>query len=204
MSNWQIEGQYFETCNCDFLCPCISSNLAARPTEGDCKVALAFKVDHGSKDGVSLDGVSFIVVMYAPGPMGDGNITVGLIIDDAASSEQADAIAAIASGQAGGPMAALAPLVGNVAGIERRPVRIQRQGMQYSVSAGELVTQSCEGVPSPVHEGEPLYIDNTLHPSNARLALAKANAASIHAFGIDFDNNSGSKNGHFAPFSWAA
>jgi hypothetical protein len=204
MSNWQIEGQYFETCNCDFLCPCISSNLAARPTEGDCKVALAFKVDHGSKDGVSLDGVSFIVVMYAPGPMGDGNITVGLIIDDAASSEQADAIAAIASGQAGGPMAALAPLVGNVAGIERRPVRIQRQGMQYSVSSGELDTQSCEWVPSPVHEGEPLYIDNTLHPSKARLALAKANAASIHAFGIDFDNNSGSKNGHFAPFSWAA
>ena len=37
MSSWQITGQYMETCNCTFLCPCISSNLAARPTEGDCK-----------------------------------------------------------------------------------------------------------------------------------------------------------------------
>ena len=31
---WAINGEYFETCNCDFLCPCITSNLAATPTEG--------------------------------------------------------------------------------------------------------------------------------------------------------------------------
>ena len=27
---WQIEGEYIETCNCSFICPCIASNLAAR------------------------------------------------------------------------------------------------------------------------------------------------------------------------------
>src|SRR5256885_1473898 len=31
---WQIRGEYFETCSCDFLCPCPTSNLTARPTQG--------------------------------------------------------------------------------------------------------------------------------------------------------------------------
>lgn len=35
MSDWQIGGQYFETCNCNLVCPCIVSNLAAQPTDGD-------------------------------------------------------------------------------------------------------------------------------------------------------------------------
>ena len=36
MATWQISGEYMETCNCTMLCPCITSNLAATPTEGDC------------------------------------------------------------------------------------------------------------------------------------------------------------------------
>jgi hypothetical protein len=70
MADWRIDGQYMETCNCNFLCPCITSNLAARPTEGDCKAAIAMKIDKGSKDGVDLQGVSFVVLMRAPGADG--------------------------------------------------------------------------------------------------------------------------------------
>ncbi len=58
MADWHIEGEYMETCNCAFLCPCITSNLAAEPTEGDCKAALALRVDRGEKDGVKLDGTA--------------------------------------------------------------------------------------------------------------------------------------------------
>ena len=47
---WNIEGQYVETCNCAFLCPCITSNLSAQPTEGDCKAAIAMRIDSGEKD----------------------------------------------------------------------------------------------------------------------------------------------------------
>ena len=117
MENWRLDGEYMETCNCNFLCPCITSNLTGQPSEGDCKAAIAMRVDKGEKDGVALDGLSFMVLMHSPGAMAEGNITVGLIIDDSASDQQADAISAIATGSAGGPMAALAPLVGQVAGI---------------------------------------------------------------------------------------
>jgi hypothetical protein len=202
MAGWHIEGQYMETCNCDFLCPCIGSNLAAVPTEGDCKAAIAMRIDTGEKDGVDLSGVKFIVLMHAPGAMGDGNMTVGLIVDDGASDAQTEAIGAIATGADGGPMAALAPLVAEVAGVEKRPISFEGAGMTYAVKAGELIDQALEGVPSLSKEGEPIYLDNTAHPVSAKLALAKATKSSFHAFGIDWDDASGTRNGHFAPFAW--
>lgn len=203
MAGWRIEGQYMETCNCTYLCPCISSNLAARPTEGDCKVAIAMRIDKGTKDGVKLDGLSFIVLLHSPKAMGEGNFTVGLIVDERANEKQAEAISAIATGAAGGPMAALGPLVGRVAGVEKRPITFEIDGLKRTVKAGELINQACEGVPGPARAGEPIYLENTGHPVNAKIALAKAIRSTMHAFGINWDDASGSRNGHFAPFSWA-
>lgn len=100
-------------------------------------------------------------------------------------------------------MAQLAPLVGRMAGVEKRPIRFERDGMKYSVTAGELIDQSIEGVPGPVQAGEPIYLENTCHPVSAKLALAKAVRSKFHAFGIDWDDSSGTRNGHFAPFAWA-
>jgi hypothetical protein len=203
MSAWNISGQYMETCNCTMLCPCIVSNLTARPTQGDCKAAVALRIDKGAKDGVKLDGLSFVIMMQSPGAMGEGNITVGLIVDDAASEQQVEAISAIATGAAGGPMAALAPLVGRIAGVERRPIRFEADGLSRSLRAGELVDQACEGVASAANAQEAICVDNTAHPVNSRLSIAKATRSSFHAFGIDWDDSSGTRNGHFAPFAWA-
>ena len=203
MANWNVSGEYMETCNCAFLCPCITSNLAAEPTEGDCKAALALRIDKGEKDGVGLDGLSFIVLMHSPGAMGKGDITVGLIVDERASEPQLDAIKAIATGSAGGPMAMLAPLVGRVAGVERRPIRFDIDGLTRTVQAGELVDQACEGIPSMATHGEAVGVDNTAHPVNSRLSLAKATRSKMHAFGIDWDDTTGTRNGHFAPFAWS-
>jgi hypothetical protein len=202
MAGWHIEGQYMETCNCTFICPCIGSNLTAMPTEGDCKAAIALRVDKGEKDGVKLDGLAFVVLMRSPGAMADGNIKVGLIVDDKADEAQTEAIGAIATGAAGGPMAALGPLVTEMAGIETRPVSFETDGMHYAVKAGELIDQSLDGVPSASKAGEPIYIDNTCHPVSAKLALANAKHSSFHAFGIDWDDASGTRNGHFARFAW--
>jgi hypothetical protein len=184
MAGWRIEGQYFETCNCSFVCPCIGSNLAASPTEGDCKAAITMRIDKGQKDGVNLDGLSFIVLLHSPKAMIEGNITVGLIIDERATDKQAEAIGAIASGSAGGPMAALAPLVGRIAGIEKRPIKFEQSGMRYAVTAGELIDQSLEGVPGLARPGEPIYLDNTCHPVNAKLALAKAHHSKFPLHGM--------------------
>ena len=203
MAGWRIEGQYMESCNCTFLCPCIGSNLTAAPSEGDCKAALALRIDKGQKDGVKLDGVTFIVLLHSPGAMAEGNMTVGLIVDERASDAQVKAIADIATGAAGGPMAALAPLVGKVAGVEKRPIRFETDGLKFSVKAGELIDQAIEAVPGPARPGEPIYLDNTCHPVNTKIALAKATRSRFDAFGIRWNDSSGTRNGHFAPFAWA-
>jgi hypothetical protein len=203
MAGWKIEGDYMETCNCTFLCPCITSNLAAVPTEGDCKAVIAMKIDKGEKDGVKLDGLSFMVVLHSPGAMIDGNMKVGLIVDEKANDEQTAAIAAIATGEAGGPMAHLAPLVSEVAGIEKRPIDFSANGMNYSSRAGDLVDQEIDGVPSMADDAKAVSIDNTGHPVNPRLSLARAVRSMFNAFGIKWTDDTGTRNGHFAPFSWS-
>jgi hypothetical protein len=199
---WQITGDYFETCSCDFLCPCIPSNLAGTPTKGWCNFAMVFHIEKGNSDGLALDDLSFAVIGHTPEVMGKGNWSVGLIIDDRASEQQKNAITTIASGQAGGRPAILTSVVGKLLGVESRSIQYKKNGLNRSVSIPKLLDQACEGVGSAANPAEPLHIDNTVHPANSRLALAKATASHLHAFGLDWDDTSGNNNAHFAPFNW--
>src|SRR6476661_7951504 len=133
--SWQASGQYYETCSCDFVCPCLPGGLAVAPTKGSCTFAMAFEVGRGTYGTVSLDGLGFIVLGFTPGAMGKGDWSVELIADERASTEQREAITAIASGAAGGPMAALSGLIGKFLGVESAPIKFERAGVNWSVSA---------------------------------------------------------------------
>lgn len=202
-TNWQVNGQYFETCSCDYLCPCLSTNLAGKPTKGSCTVAMAFHIDQGMYGNLNLNGLNFAVIAYTPGPMGEGNWSVGVVTDDRATPEQQNALVAMASGQGGGPMAALGPLVSTFLGVESKPINFSNGPMSASVSIPGILEQGVEGTPSPVKQGEAIYFDNTLHPANARLALGKSTGSHLHGFGLNWDDTTGNNNGHFAPFNWA-
>src|SRR3981081_698720 len=115
-SSWQVSGQSYETCSCDFVCPCVPGQMMVKPTKESCTFAMAFQIERGTFGAVSLDGLGFIVLGFTPEAMGKGNWSVGIIADARASTEQRGAIAAIASGAAGGPLAALSGLVGTVLG----------------------------------------------------------------------------------------
>ena len=200
---WQISGEYFEACSCDSVCPCPTSGLAARPTKGSCDAGLVFRVDRGRYGGTALDGLVFAVLLHTPGPMIEGNWTVGLVLDERASAEQREALTTIASGQGGGPMAAVGPLVGRFAGAEAKPIRIESSGMRRAVSIPGVLDIAIEGIPG-ANQSEPIYFDNVGHPAASRLALAKASRGHMHAFGIDWDDTTGKVNGHFAPFAWSS
>jgi hypothetical protein len=199
---WQITGEYFEACSCDSVCPCPTSGLAAQPTKGSCDAGLVFQVDRGQYGTTKLDGLSFAVLLHTPGPMIQGNWTVGVVVDERATGDQRDALTQIASGQAGGPMGALGPLVGSFAGSEAKPIRIEKSGMKRSVSIPGMLDVSVTGI-AGANQNEPIYFDNVGHPAASRLALAKATRGHMHAFGINWDDDSGRNNGHFAPFAWS-
>src|SRR5262249_58828847 len=144
-TSWQLSGDYCETCSCDFLCPCLPSNLAAQPTKGSCYFAFVFHIDQGRYGSLILDGLSFAVVGLAPTVMSQGNWSVGLILDERATAEQQQAITVIASGQAGGPMAPLAGFIGTFLGREEQPIRYLGSSVQRSVTIPGVLEQAVHG-----------------------------------------------------------
>ncbi len=202
-TSWQVSGQYYETCSCDFICPCIPGQLAVEPSKGTCTFAMAFQIERGNYDNASLDGLGFIVLGLTPEAMGKGNWSVGLVVDDRASAEQKEAITAIASGAAGGPMAALSGLIGTLLGVESAPISFDRSGGKWSVKGSTLVDMAAEAAMGIAPDStEPLHLDNTGHPAADRVALARASKSHVHALGLSWDDTSGKNNGQYAPFSW--
>jgi hypothetical protein len=200
---WNISGQYVETCSCDFVCPCILGQMAVRPSKGSCTFAMAMQVERGSFGDVPLNGLTFIVLGMTPEEMGKGNWSIGLVIDERATGAQRDAITAIVSGAAGGPMAPLSGLIGKFLGAEQAPIRIERDGRTFTVTAGKLVDMAGEGAMGiDPNSTEPMYLENTGHPVSSRLAVAHASKSHIHALGLTWDDASGKNNAHYAPFSW--
>ena len=200
---WKVSGQYYETCNCDFICPCLPGQMAVSPSKGSCNFAMAFRVDRGSYGAVSLDGLGFIVLGFTPEAMVKGNWSVGLITDERANVEQRDAITAIASGAAGGPMSALSGLIGTFLGVESAPIRFDSKGAKWSVTASSLLDMAAEGAMGINPEAtEPLHLDNTGHPAADRFALAHASKSHVNALGLAWDDVTGKNNGQYAPFSW--
>jgi hypothetical protein len=201
--SWTASGQYYETCSCDFVCPCILGQMAVNPTKGSCTFAMAFQIERGKYGTVSLDGLGFIVLGLTPEAMGKGNWSVGVIADERASAEQREAIAAIASGSGGGPMAALGGLVGTFLGVESAPIRFERSGARWSVTAANLVDMGAEAAMGvDPNATEPLHLDNTGHPAANRVALAHALKSHVDALGLRWKDTSGKNNGQYAPFNW--
>jgi hypothetical protein len=118
---------------------------------------MVFHIDSGKYDTTSLDGLNFAIIAHTPDIMGKGDWSVGLITDERATSEQQQALTAIASGQAGGPAANLAPLLGQFLGAEAKPIQFQKNAMSCSVSIPGILDQACEGVPSALDASQPLY-----------------------------------------------
>jgi len=201
-TSWQISGQYAETCSCDFICPCLPGHLAVKPTKGSCTFAMAFHVDQGNYGAERLDGISFVIVGRTPEEMGKGNWDVGVIVDERASAAQQEALVAICSGQAGGPMAALSGLVGQFHGTQPAPIQVAGTDGRWSTSAGQFLNQSMQAVNGMA--GQPLFLENTGHPAADRFGLAKAESSHLHVFGLNWDDDSGQNNAQYAPFHWEA
>ena len=99
--SWSIRGDYFETCSCTVVCPCLISAappLTSMPTEGTCDAGFAFHIDQGTFGDVPLDGLNVGLVAHVPGPMIEGNWTVALYLDERADPRQHEALQAIFSG----------------------------------------------------------------------------------------------------------
>lgn len=197
---WSISGTYFETCSCDAVCPCtVSFDFGA--THDYCRATLVFNVAEGEVDGVDVSGVSVVTVIDTPKVMTEGNWKLGLVIDERASDEQAEKLGAVFGGQVGGPMGGVAPLVGEVAGVERLRVDVTEDGLTHSVKIGDAVDfEVRDVVPFGSEDGVPARLTGILHPAGTELTIAQATRSSINIFGIAYDGDSAFSSANFA---WA-
>lgn len=199
MPSWKVDGEYFENCNCDVLCPCITSNLQGKPTQGHCDVVLVCHVASGTYEGVKLDGLNAVLAVSTPGVMAAGNWKAALYLDGRASSEQRRALEAIVTGAAGGPMAALAPLIGEVLGARAASITYESSGTRRRVVVEGIMDVSVEGILG-ADEKSALMLDNAPHPCNSSLAIARGIDSRYTDHGMRWELSG--KNGHYAPIHW--
>jgi hypothetical protein len=102
--SWRISGSYFESCNCDPICPCrkVDGAPGGRSTHGECLGVLSWLIEEGEADGVGLDGLPVaMATRYSDDEEGSPWSWI-LYVDANASKEQREAIEAIYSGRLGG------------------------------------------------------------------------------------------------------
>jgi hypothetical protein len=197
---WKLEGTYFENCNCDWVCPCTVTSFASPATGDRCQVILNYHIRRGEIDGVDVGDRSVSIVADSPKQMLDGGWRVGVIIDDKASKEQADKLTAVFAGQVGGPMANIAPLIGEILGIERLPIEYSDKGNRHSIRIGDDVAIEVEDYAAQ-EGGETTKVTGVAHPSASTITIARPTSSKIKAFGMEFHN--AGKSAFSAPFNWA-
>ncbi len=202
---WELAGQYMESCNCDYLCPCIFTNPQGEATHEHCYALMVYRIDRGRHRDVPLDGLKFALVIRSGRVMADGGWVFAGVVDAAANDAQRLALAAIVSGKAGGPPQIIHQnLVKDFRGIEYKPITFTSEGLRRATDIPGVLAFEIEGVASRNRSGEPYYIDNTAHPANRRLALARSKKTEVKGFGLELSMVGRGNNGHFAPFAWAA
>lgn len=145
MAKWNIKGTYAEACNCEAVCPCL---FFSPPTEGSCTVLIGWRIDEGAYEKVSLDGLHAALLAHSPGHMKDGGWKVALYVDDRADAAQNQALMGIFSGQAGGHLANLAPLIGEVLGARPAAIQLDTSAGHFSLAVeglGKAEAQAIEG-----------------------------------------------------------
>ena len=198
---WNLRGSYVETCSCELMCPCnLSFDHGA--TYDFCRVTLVFNIREGDVDGTKIDGLKVVAIADTPKVMTQGNWRLGVFVDEKATDAQFDKLVQVFTGQLGGPMAALAPLVGKVLGVERAAIQVNDDGLRHRVRVGDAIDFEIQDiVPFGVQTGRPVRFDGMFHPVASNLTMAEARHSRINAFGIQYEGKTGLST---SEFSWAA
>jgi hypothetical protein len=198
--SWNLSGTYVETCSCELMCPC-NLSFSHGATYDFCRVTLVFNIKAGAVDSTDIAGCKVALIADTPKVMTQGNWRVGVFVD-AASDAQFDQLVQVFSGQLGGPMAGLAPLIGEMLGVERAAIVVEDDGLRHSVRIGDVIDFEVEDiVPFGIETGEPVKFSGMFHPAGSDLTMAEAKRSRISAFGIEYEGKTGLSK---SDFSWTA
>jgi hypothetical protein len=178
VSQWHVSGTYFESCNCDAVCPCrmVNRQRGGRSTHGVCYGALSWRVEEGRAGDVELGGLAVAMVYRYDDDEPGSPWRLVLHVDADARPEQHDALASIFLGEAGGDHVSGLPWIRKACesvAVRSSSIEIAHDGSRHELrvggSAAVRVTRPVETdadvsciVPGYERIGTELYADELL------------------------------------------
>ena len=137
-TQWTIEGDYLEACNCDVACQCIWMET---PDDGVCQVSLSWHIRSGSYGDVELDGLHATWLASCEGNPFDPDVTWPLVVllDERADADQRAALEAIFAGEAGGIFGVAIDTHAERVEVADAPFSFDREGGSFALEIGEVV-----------------------------------------------------------------
>jgi hypothetical protein len=142
--SWHIAGNYFESCNCDAICPCrsVGGRPGGRSTRGICFGVLSWQIAEGYADGIDLAGLTaaFTIRYDDDEPGSPWRFVVH--VDERASPEQRDALEAILLGRLGGDDVLRLPWVrkpSELLDVRASPIEIRHSPDGHALRVGRAI-----------------------------------------------------------------
>ena len=148
LATWRVAGSYYETCNCEAVCPCrrLNGEPGGRSTYGVCRFLLSWRIVEGRADGVDLSGRSVAMAGFYDDDEQGSPWTVVLYIDAGADSPAFEALAAIFLGDAGGTHF-FATKVLDVIAVRQAHIHLDHSDGKETVAVRDAATAAVEGRP---------------------------------------------------------
>ncbi len=180
---WRISGTYVASCSCNLVCPCPVDGPPTS-TDGQCRGVGVFRIAEGNLDDTDLSGVNVGLVNLFPSNLTSGNWKLGIVVDEGASDEQANAVERIFHGEEGGPFADFAALTDEWLGMERGSVTFS-DGDRPSGSIGDS-SWTFDPLEGPEGSGAQTTVRNAMFGFAPEFRIGRA-PGKISAHGIEFD-----------------
>jgi hypothetical protein len=142
---WRVAGRYFESCNCDAICPCrmVGGRPGGRSTHGICFGALSWLVDEGHAGDTDLSELAAVLVYRYDDDEQGSPWSFVVHVDERGSNAQRDVLTKIFTGQLGGERVLGLPWVrkaSELLEVRISPIAIEHGAAGYTVRVGEAVS----------------------------------------------------------------
>jgi hypothetical protein len=200
--NWWAQGDLFEGCNCDSLCPCHVA-FRQKSTNETCDGAWGVHIEEGQYGDVDTSGLNALMVFHCPGPsMFDGQWVALLYTDDQATPQQEEALTAILSGEGGGPWARIARFFkdGRLTATGRAPFEFAKDRRTRTLMVQNIASLEVQGIQGADPEQE-VAISNLYSVIHGPEHVIARSNLSVDAQGLKWDNSG--KHGLYSHFKWS-
>jgi hypothetical protein len=142
---WWVTGTYFESCNCDPICPCrmVGGRPGGRSTHGICFGVLSWRIEDGRAGETELGGLNTALVLRYDDDEPGSPWRFVLHLDERSDDAQREALELLFLGKLGGEQVLGLPWVrklSHVIDVRSSRIEIEHDRRSHSLRVKDAVT----------------------------------------------------------------